>query len=341
MARPAPTRSARRACLASLPAFFLLAAGLLARRDTLPASADPWYAERLAALRCRRAESPGRPLVVFLGSSRSLSAVRPATLTADNPDLLPFSLARTGHGPVGNLLTLRRLLADGVRPVAVVVEVMPAFLVEEDMKPLLERHTAAEWWAAGLPMSRRLLADHLGDRLGRFRANARRLVADPPAEPCDSHGGYPTPRAAVTPAERAALFDSQTRFYAARLRRPTVAPVSACATDALLATCRRGGVRGALLLMPEGDEFRRLYGPAVRDALTGWVRRVAAAAGVPVIDAGDWLTEVQMADSHHALLPGAEAFTRRLAAEVPPALLRERPVLCSPGGDTATSGRTP
>lgn len=332
-------RSARRACLVSLPAFALLAAGVLVARDTAPA-ADPWYADRLAALRQRQAEAPGRPLVLFLGSSRAVSAIRPAQLAADHPDLLPFSFARVGGGPVGNLLTLRRLLADGVRPAAVLVEVMPAFLVEEDVRPLLERHTAAGWRAAGLPVSRRLLADHLGDRLGRFRTNARRLAAAPPGEPSDPFGGHLNPRTAVTPAERAELERVQVNHFRKRLSRVEVSPVAAVAIPETLRLCRQAGARVGLLLAPECEGFRRVYGPGVRDALIAWVRWAAVSAGVPLIDAGDWLPGGQMADAHHALLPGAEAFTRRLGAEVLPVLLADRPALCCPVEDTPT-GSTP
>src|SRR5260370_23321206 len=87
---------------------------------------DPEYGYKLGRLRERLAEEPRRPLWIILGSSRSGLGFRPEVLPrcrsggAESP--LLFNFALTGAGPLMELMCLRRVLSDGIRPSRVVVQ---------------------------------------------------------------------------------------------------------------------------------------------------------------------------------------------------------------------------
>ena len=134
---PPPSRGreqrARRAVLAGI-AFVLLAhAGLNVALDTVkPQWRDPEYGHRAKRLAEIDRTRGGRPLVVALGSSRTQMGFSPADLSLDDgPDSpVAYNMGQAGAGPLLQLLNLHRLLAAGVRPDAVLVEVMPPALAK-------------------------------------------------------------------------------------------------------------------------------------------------------------------------------------------------------------------
>src|SRR5439155_5783078 len=95
----------------------------------LPVLRDPEYGFKLARLRQRLAEEPDRELILVLGSSRAGYGFRPEVVpawqapAAEAPIIFNFAL--TGSGPILELLCLRRLLADGIQPNRVIIEVLP------------------------------------------------------------------------------------------------------------------------------------------------------------------------------------------------------------------------
>ena len=110
--------------------------------QAFPEVRDPEYADRLGQFRALRAEEPDAPLAALLGSSRTWMGVRAARLgvTVGGRPALAYNFAWPGGGPVRELLTLRRLLADGARPDRVVVEVMPPYLNDRPGMLPEERH---------------------------------------------------------------------------------------------------------------------------------------------------------------------------------------------------------
>src|SRR5689334_21204732 len=88
---------------------------------------DPEYALKERQLRARRAEAPGRPLVVMLGSSRTLLGLQAGRLGEDGSAVV-YNFGAVGCGPALEGVYLRRLLAAGVRPDLLLVEVLPAAL---------------------------------------------------------------------------------------------------------------------------------------------------------------------------------------------------------------------
>src|SRR4051794_771274 len=90
---------------------------------------DPEFGRRLATLRDRTAETPGRPLLLRVGGSGRVVGFRPGVLpplpaAVGGPPLV-FNFSHVAAGPVMNLMQIRRLLRAGVRPDWLVVEVLP------------------------------------------------------------------------------------------------------------------------------------------------------------------------------------------------------------------------
>ena len=86
---------------------------------------DSEYGHKLNLLR-RQTVADNRPLLLALGSSRTVNGLRPDVLPPDGPRVFNFGLL--GHGPVRQALTLDRLLRDGVRPKWLAVECPVLFL---------------------------------------------------------------------------------------------------------------------------------------------------------------------------------------------------------------------
>ena len=139
-------RSRRVAVALAVAAVVVAAAQLLTgwaiHTDRVPLR-DPLYLDKLAAIRERPAfrSANDEPLaVLFVGSSRTLvavdaGAVGPALSTELGRPVEAFNFGTAGAGPVTCAVYLRRLLADGVKPDAVVIEVLPALLASQGAPP--------------------------------------------------------------------------------------------------------------------------------------------------------------------------------------------------------------
>ena len=312
---------------------------------------DPEFAARLPRLRARLAERPGAPLILVLGSSRTLLGVRPTALpplqAPGGREPVVFNASLLGAGPFLESVCLRRLLAAGVRPDWVVLEYWPPTEIAE-----MSRRVPAERLAWGeLPVLARyeddpvrLYAAWAGARLVPFHtyhadllrryapaglpAAARR---DDRVYPCDGSGWAPC-TIGTTAADRLRLRAETLAGCGPFLRAFHPSPVAGRALRDLLATCRRERIAVVLLYMPEAAAFRDCYPPPVRAELDGHLRRLARDGRVSVVDARDWSPDEDFADGVHLLPDGAAAFTARLGREVLQPLLLGRPPL-APGGE--------
>jgi hypothetical protein len=289
---------------------------------------DPKYGCRLALLRDRLARAPGRPLVVALGSSRAEQGLRPGLLTDLSGDTGPvvFNLARGGSSPLLHLVTLRRLLADGIRPDRVLLEVFPPSLVEDDEGIVLAKTTVRDLPVlCHYPVGWGTYGDFLRDRALLWHTYRRALLAD------YAPGGF-SPRGwkylweerggewqdvsdGATPQERRDLTADARRRYFRKLQHFRVAAAADRALRDLLGLCREQGIEVVLFLMPEASEFRGWYAPATEHQLSEYLASLRREYGTPLIDARRWMADDDFWDSHHLLRGGAAAFTRRFAAE--------------------------
>jgi hypothetical protein len=304
-----------------------------------PRVRDPGSGDKVARLTAKVAASPGRPVVLFLGSSRTGLAFD--ALRADDrlDDPCCFNLGLPAAGPVCELLTLNRVLAAGVQPTLVLVEVLPAMLHDSPAGPRErafltgDRFSADEartaerfgyprddttrrwvtarlspWWTYRFPLWGRVAPSWLAYDV---RYDWGRTA---------DAGGWNVPiRDEVTDDEREAGDARARGEYGAPLAVLAPCGGAADALREILATCRSRGITVRLVLLPESTTFRTLYGPGVDDRLVAFLKGLDA----PLVDARGWMPDTAFSDGHHLMRPGAVTFTEKLAADViAPALSR-------------------
>jgi hypothetical protein len=305
----------------------------------LPSLRDPEYGYKLALLRQRIAEEPKRELILILGSSRSGYGFRPDVVPAwqsreANPPII-FNFALTGSGPILELVCLRRLLAAGIHPARLLIEVLPPTLYQEgtwseiawlnlnrlswDDVQLLRRY-AEQPRQFGFDWCRAHVAPCFAQR---FCIMSRYAPGWLPWETrqdiwlgLDRSGWMTYPHTILDAAGQCRALEFARRQYAAALARFHITPVADRALRELLALCRHEDIRATLVLMPEGTIYQSWYPAAARAEIDGYLTSVSREYGVPVIDARSWLPDTAFFDSHHLHPDGATAFTERFAREV-------------------------
>jgi len=311
------------------------AALVVALENAPPRWHDPEYGTRLGLLRACQREHPGRPFVVALGSSRVAIGLHPAALGPGCGGPALFNMALVGSGPVMELLTFRRLLADGVRPDAVLVEYWPAFLHEAGtyheadrfdlhrLRPGDERTLREEFpdptrrlreWrvARALPLRthRRNAWNQLvpGGLPRRARIDGLWTRIDPWGRLAD--------RDSVRDDERPALRDAHAAYYRPLFAAYEVSEAADRALRTVLRECADAGIPAALLMMPDSPAFAEWVPPDAHRRAADHERRLQAEVAVPVIDARGWIDAAQLPDRVHLLTPGAADFTQRLHGEL-------------------------
>jgi hypothetical protein len=329
--------------LTGVVAVILAHVGLAVAVETSrPEWRDPEYFHRhkrlvkLAAW--EREQGHARPLVVIIGGSRPQMGLSPEHLGLGTgpTDPLAFSCAQSGCLPVGERLNVARLLASGVKPDYLLVEVLPPVLADpgpvEDRIPAPRLSAAdlarlqpyqtdpmnarrewaaarvASWFTLRLPLlANWRCADHFppGPNRPDFLWSGMRF-----------HGWSPFHPGTWTDAQRAVQLAVARGTYDWLLADFTIQPVNDRLYRDLLAECRDRGVRAALFMMPESPTFRSWYRPGVREKVTAYLGDLSREFGVPVFDASGWVDdEAAFMDGHHLLGPAAEAFSARFGRE--------------------------
>ncbi len=335
-------RSARRAVLGALAAVATLQLGLsVALERFKPEWRDPEY-----GLRLRDFQATLRPakLVAVLGSSRVQMGLNPAAFAL--PDGVgAYNFAQSGSGPVQELLTLKRLLAAGVRPDFVLVEVLPPALSTASPVNRVGPSERYDWRDLGY-------LEAYGDPTHSLQAGWLRARLTPWSESRSvllsrAGAGFLLPSAArrdflwkqtrpggwmpyffetVEEGRREDGLRKTQQEYAGCLTDLTVGPVARRAYAELLALAADNGIRVAFFGMPESPRFRSWATPATQVAVRAYLDELAVASGTPVADLSAWgLPETDFADGHHLLRHAADATSRRFAAEhVGPWVLGQR-----------------
>jgi len=347
LSRPSPNRARRVAVTIAVGAAVVvvvqLVTGWAIHTDRVPLR-DPLYFDKLAALRARPAFSPAtlpeqKPLtVVFVGSSRTLvgvdtGAVGPALSAQLGRPVEAFNFGTAGAGPVTCAVYVRRLLADGVKPDAVVIEVLPPLLASQ-VEP-----SEARWLRAirlrpgevavvrgyGLPVEppaahgpRGWLLPWHEYRIPLVDRYARPLSLLPfpmTAAGLTNPHGFDRWRERVEPADRARMLEHTRREYAWYTAGYAPGGCGAAAVRDALAACRAAGVKAALMLAPESSEFRSWYAEPGRSRLLPLLNELASETGAPLFDGRAWLADELTADGHHLTGPGADEFTAKLTRD--------------------------
>lgn len=310
----------------------------LAVEHALPDVRDPEYTLKEERLRRLRRDKPDHKLVVMLGSSRGSLGFRAALLSEllDRDRVLVFNAALSGGGPVLDLVCLRRLLAAGLRPDLLFIDVVPLHFNQPDGLALEERilngnrlrhsELAAmrpywdepgrhdrQWWKA------RLLPGVLQQAELREYVGLDELSLEAPSDALDrlidSHGWYPRYPGPDPPRQQAATA-AALRQYAPFATAFRLAPRPVQALNDLLAACHSERIPVVLVVMPEAPAFRSLYSAEVRAGVDAFLQSVGREWRVPVVDARDWSPDEEFWDGHHLLPPAAWKVTLRLGGDV-------------------------
>jgi hypothetical protein len=304
---------------------------------------DEEFGVRMGLLHARQTETPDRPLLLLMGSSRTVMNFRPELLpemrTTTGTAVLPFNFSHLGAGPTMTLMEYHRLRRAGVRPTWLALEVMPPCLSNESPSvmtacmsvldlPLLHRYVN---WSTlyGQFVKTRLLP------LYRHRQEVVHGLSPAWATP-DSSGKQDRIRLGPLGGDDGWLVRNEvpadflqrqmelTRAdYYPQLQQFTVKESARRAYRELIETCRRDGVHVVLLLTPEGPAFRSWYREGGLRQIDAFCDEVRRDYGVDVIDTRTWLPESDFIDSHHVCLHGAKEFTTRLGREVLQPLVRQ------------------
>jgi hypothetical protein len=299
---------------------------------------DPEFGCRLARLYPRTAAADHPYTVLMLGSSRTMAGFQSSWLEQKlsrrfQRPFVVFNFGITGAGPLMQLLDLKRLLERGIHPDLLLIEVTPPLLtghvphellrlpatrVWRNELPLLERYGGAReelwslWWQSWpVPCYTR-----------RFALLSRFLPAWLPyqlrmdwAYQIDDSGWVDMPVNRTTPALRRRAVEHAHQEYMGYFTGFRLAGAAPEALREMLGLCRRERISVALVLMPEGGEFRAWYPPGVWEQIDTFLTELRREYSVPLINAREWIADADFSDSHHLLPRGAAAFTERLERE--------------------------
>lgn len=336
----APARVGRAALLWGIATFIGLQLGMaLAIETFLPEWRDPVFGTRLRRLTRRTVDGPVRlPTVVMVGSSRVehgllAHALEEQLSTACGQRLVAFNFGLSGAGSVTELLMVRRMLAAGIRPDLLLIEVLAPTLAGQITPGEMGRLTPDRLYLSELP-----IVSRYGPKLTELRSDwwhasavpafshryailARTLPQFLPGRvPTDSLRRIDAWGVAELPAVPSReVYERRVQDMLASYR-PSLTnfrlggPACAGLRD-LLELCRREGVPTMLVLMPEGRPFRALYGDDAWGQIETFLDGLSREFDAPLVNAREWVADEQFTDSHHLLPAGAAVFTARLGRE--------------------------
>lgn len=305
----------------------------------LPQVRDPLYGDKLHQLRRRIAAAPATPLVLMLGSSRTVHALDAAMwdelAESRGQPVLAYNFGVPGAGPLTQLVALRRLLAEGIRPDLLLIEVFPPMLTRAPVAFDFSQFPPERLWRHEIPLIDRYLqsAGRPAPRAPdwyvawcvpsyshRFALQRTAWPGLLPTENCghllahfDRGGWNGLEPAALPPERRAAGVKRAKGEYGHLLAGYELGGPACTALEELLEVCAGEQIAAALVIMPEGPTFQGWYRPGAWGQITSFINDLSQRFAVPVVDAHNWMTDEQFADSHHLLVPGARAFSARLS----------------------------
>jgi Protein of unknown function (DUF1574) len=330
----------RRVLVSALISFaIILAAASYWVEHFLPYARDPEFTTKIRTLQALLQQGPGRPLVLMLGSSRTLLAFQAGQIhgTYQGQPILAFNMGMTASGPFTQLLCLRRMLAAGIHPDLLLVEVFPLLFNHAGQHPLEE-----VWLQSGRMRFSELvrLENCHSDRLRlikrwclarltpwtgirswaeqevmRMDTRAAGRASNIPAGMMDRFGWKPHFPNGITADMRSHMLQVTYSQYRDCMRQFHPGRPQRQAFDSLLDICRQNQIPVALVIMPEGNDFRSHYAPRLREQLQTLICRMAQDRHVPLHDASDWVPDQDFSDSHHVLPSGAATFTQHLMRE--------------------------
>jgi hypothetical protein len=304
--------------------------------------------QKLQLLHERLAEMPDRPLVLMLGSSRADQAFQASRLSGqtgpDGRKLLAFNLGVPTVGGMHELLYLKDLLAEGVRPRLILVEFVSTHLIRSQRGLQSEEHFTIPAYISFHQLHflqhyytnrRRAWIEWMEARLTPWygyrwwiHEHLQGLHSLPEKEfdqsrrPIDPWGWRLLRDLPETMAARAVRWAVAYNMYGQTLKHFQLGSKPAQALLDLFDCCRRENIPVALFLPPVAQEFRDLFCPEGQAEIDNFVAHLRSRYNLDIIDATDWLEKWDFDDYHHATISGANKFTTRLIPEVHKLLAR-------------------
>ena len=302
-----------------------------------PGLRDEFCHQKLVQLQERFAAAPpGAAKVVMLGTSATYCDLQSKPLERQlkerwGQEVAVYNFGIPGSSALMELVALKRLLAAGVRPDYVLIEVLSPFL--SGCPPLdPQRFSPPRFSLAELSLVRRYTAYYSrvrwwDGRLAPCYAHRREILRSvAPAfavddvwtqgiGPFDSAGAGRLPDAVRSEARFRQGLEMTERSYGAyrnRFRRD--APFCRI-LDETLELCRAEGIRASLVLMPEASEMRGWYDGAVQREMLAFLGELGRRHGATVVDAHGWIDDGGFLDGIHLVESGADQFTSDLASQ--------------------------
>ncbi len=333
-------RTARHAVVGFLALFLIANVVFSVGMDTLFRSVrDPEYGRRVARFHGRAAENPGRPIVAVLGSSRVSMAVRPEFANAETGPLV-FNFGQVGGGPFTELMTLKRMILDGVEPKELIVEYWPPYmhqtgLYSEQSRTDLHRFFAtdesfvrewflnSEWYVGHMHRIRwNPFYEHrmriLNQTLPSWLMHNRR--ADAGWDRLDPWGWLPGYDRDLTAAERVERHKLAWDYFHRVFDQFRSDERAWLALREIVTLAKVRGMPITILWMPESTEFRSWYPNEVLRQGEREIEAFCRAEGISFVDARTWVPDVHLGDGFHLNIHGAAVFSRKLGD-----YLRSRP----------------
>jgi hypothetical protein len=262
-------------------------------------------------------------------------------------------MATLGAGPVRQLLTLRRVLAEGIRPEWVLAEAWPAFWKQEgpyreeaaimasdlrlsDLRVLSHLYQCG--WeglsrvcAQGLPVvhSRtgvlNLYAPFLVSRGTEYETAMARLHW----ETLDDWGWLPTRMGPMSREQWPGELKRARDATLPTLEKLAILPAVDWAIRELLNECRCRGIKVAFVVLPEHSELRAWYTPETQAVFGAYLYGLQKEYGTPLVDAREWVPDDEFVDFSHLQDAGARRFSNRFGPEVLRPLLEGAPLPAS------------
>lgn len=300
---------------------------------------DPEYGRRATSLRERVAEYPDRPLVLVVGSSRVSMGVRPDVWEERRPgtphDPMLFNMSLVGSGPVMQLLTLRRSLADGFRPTVVLLEYWPPLLCDGgaqnehdriDVRRLRwdDRAVVRGYFPDPSETERQMLAarrnifqSHRTLLMLQLTPDLLHRTAQQSGRGIEPDGwGWLAGMEPRDDEERQRLTDHVRPTVRGWMNGRTIHPTADRALRESVALAREHGAAVGFVYMPESTGSQRWYSPELEATARVHLRGLSDELSVPVIDARDWVADHDLADGMHLSRTGAGVFSARLGPAV-------------------------
>jgi hypothetical protein len=321
-----------------------------------PELCDAAYRSRLRRLRARLAEGPDRPLVLVLGSSRPALGFHPSLMRvhgrSGGPAPIVFNFAFAGSGPVREWMMMRRLLAAGIRPDRLLIEIWPPFMPQIGLYnegepvlradwdwvdlPLLKRFYHLGWGATSSVLEKYLapavhyrqgLLNHYvpfllpGELTGQLQAMKRWSSVSE-----DEWGAFPAEGQPMRGKAGETMLELCRFSFVPIFGNYRIHEHSTEALHALLNECRDRQIKIALFVMPEHSTLREFYPAAVKATFNRFVAGLRQEYNLAVIDCRTWCVDDEFSDMCHLLGAGARTFSERFGREVCQPLLDGRPL---------------